>query len=79
MNELIKKLTDQAGFVRFSREEDENTPIDWSSNYDDELNKYTQYIIEECILKLNSMHENAKPMHNYYLHAALQLQDHFKK
>lgn len=48
MNKRIKELTEQAGFVRFSPEEDPHTPIDWSSDYTYELEKFAELIVREC-------------------------------
>jgi hypothetical protein len=48
MNERIKALTEQAGFIRFSPEEDPDTPIDWSSDYTSELEKFAELIVREC-------------------------------
>ena len=52
MNERIKELAEQAGFIRFSPEEDPHTPIDWSSNYDAELNLFADIILQKCISEL---------------------------
>lgn len=49
MNKRILELADQAGFIRFSPEEDPHTPIDWSSDYSLELEKFAELIIKECI------------------------------
>jgi hypothetical protein len=49
MNERIRKLSDEAGFVRFSTEEDSDTPIDWSSDYSAELEKFAELIVRECL------------------------------
>jgi hypothetical protein len=48
MNQLMNKLIDQAGFVRYSPEENANTPIDWSCNYDVELEKLISLVVREC-------------------------------
>jgi hypothetical protein len=49
MNERINELATQAGFIRFSPKEDPNTPIDWSSDYTAELNRFAELIVQECI------------------------------
>ena len=49
MNKRILELADQAGFIRFSPEEDPHTPIDWSSDYSLELEKFAELIVQECI------------------------------
>ena len=51
MNKRIKELTEQAGFVRFSPEEDPHTPIDWSSDYTYELEKFAELIVRECVIR----------------------------
>ena len=48
MQQLIKQLADQAGFIRFSPDEDPHTPIDWSSDYSCELNVFAELIVKEC-------------------------------
>jgi hypothetical protein len=48
MNKQIRKLVDQAGFIRFSPEEDPHTPIDWSCDYTEELNRFAELIVKEC-------------------------------
>ena len=53
MNKRILELADQAGFIRFSPEEDPHTPIDWSSDYSLELEKFAELIVQECVLHLH--------------------------
>ena len=48
MNNRIKELTKQAGFIHFSPDEDSDTPIDWSCDYTTELEKFAELIVEEC-------------------------------
>lgn len=48
MNKRIQELADEAGFVRFSPQEDPHTPIDWSSDYSSELEKFAELIVKEC-------------------------------
>jgi hypothetical protein len=48
MNKRIIELADQAGFVRFSPDEDPTMPIDWSCDYDVELQKFAYLIVQEC-------------------------------
>ena len=48
MNERIKELVEQAGFIYFQSDEDSNTPIDWSCDYTEELEKFAELIIKEC-------------------------------
>ena len=51
MNERFKELAEQAGFVSWSDEEWklEGAVIDWSSGYDNELAKFAELIVRECI------------------------------
>ena len=49
MNERIKVLTEQAGFIHFASNEDCDTPIDWSCDYTEELEKFAELIVAECI------------------------------
>ena len=48
MNKLLKELADQAGFVRFTPDEDPHTPIDWSSDYSHELAEFARLIVAKC-------------------------------
>ena len=47
-NELFNRLVDNAGFIKFTSEEDPDTPIDWSCDYTEELKKFADLIIKEC-------------------------------
>jgi hypothetical protein len=70
MNERIRDLAEQAGFyvALFDVENKDNAMIE----------KFAELIIDECCLKLIDMQYNARGMHNYYGHAALQIKQHFK-
>ncbi len=70
MNERIQKLADQAGFIRFSPEEDPHTPIDWSSDYTYELEKFAELIVQECV---NVLHDNEL----WNRHISHALKEHF--
>ena len=49
MNERLKDLAEQAGFVLWQDEPWRPTDvIDWSSRYDDELKKFAELIVREC-------------------------------
>ena len=49
MNERIKDLAEQAGFVLWQDEPWRPTDvIDWSSRYDNELKKFAELIVKEC-------------------------------
>ena len=50
MNERLKDLAEKAGFVLWGDEAwNPGDAIDWSSRYDDELTKYTEFLIQECM------------------------------
>lgn len=50
MNERIKQLAEESGFVLWSDEDwNPGDTIDWSSNYDNAIVKYTELIIKECV------------------------------
>lgn len=61
--------------------------IEWSKNIFPQLHDkmYGEHhlelmgylIVNECINKLMDMDKNTKGAHSYYLHAAVQLKDHF--
>ena len=49
MNERIKELAEQAGFVLWKNESwNSGDVVDWSVSYDDELEKFVELIIREC-------------------------------
>jgi len=50
MNERIKELAQEAGFVLWSNEEwgPGEGHVDWSCDYEDALVKYTELIVREC-------------------------------
>ena len=50
MNERTQQLAEQAGFVLWK--DDSGNPgdiIDWSSSYNNELKKFAELIVRECI------------------------------
>ena len=49
MNDQIQALSKQAGFIHFASDEDCDTPIDWSCDYTEELEKFAELIVQECI------------------------------
>ena len=50
MNEKIKELAEKAGFVLWGTESwNPGDTVDWSCRYDDELIKYTELIVKECM------------------------------
>lgn len=55
MNEKILSLVKKSGFHLWENEpwKPEGAVVDWSCNYDDELDKLTRLIILECCKALN--------------------------
>jgi len=52
MNSVLERLAERAGFVFWGNELHMPRPessIDWSCDYDEELKKYVELIIEEAI------------------------------
>jgi len=49
MNTKFKEIAEKAGFVLFTPEEDPRTPIDWSCDYEVELQEFAKLIIKECM------------------------------
>ena len=50
MNDKIKQLAEQAGFILWQDEaHNPGDVIDWASRYDDELVKYTELVVQECL------------------------------
>ena len=50
MNERIRELAEQAGFVMWQNEPwNPGDVVDWSVRYDDELKKFAELIVRECI------------------------------
>ena len=50
MNERIKELVEEAGFILWGNEEwgPGEGHVDWSCDYKDVLAKYTELIVREC-------------------------------
>jgi hypothetical protein len=50
MNDKIKQLAEEAGFLLWEDEpwKPEGAIIDWSSNYDSALERYTELIVRKC-------------------------------
>lgn len=59
MNDRLKKLAEKAGFEFWGEEpwRPKNQMIDWSSDYDNELDKFSKLIIQDVAkwLKANSI------------------------
>ena len=50
MNERIKQLAENAGFILWGKESwNPGDVVDWSSRYDDELQKFAELIVKECV------------------------------
>lgn len=58
MNEKIKQLAEKAGFYLWENEpwKPEGAVVDWSCDYDSELEKFAELIVRECI---KVMYDNA--------------------
>ena len=69
MNERIKKLAD-AALIPFK---DENGFE--CHHFSKEL--FALWIIKECVAKLLTMDAEVNGNHNYYRHAAVQIEEHF--
>ena len=54
MNERVKELAEQAGFVMWADEswKPEGAIIDWSSDYNNELAKFAELIVRETIKQM---------------------------
>lgn len=49
MNEQIRQLAEQAGFILWKDEQwNPGDIIDWGSRYDSELEKFAELIVQEC-------------------------------
>jgi len=73
MNKDTKKLARKAGFIFYMKKENPDMPLDWSSNYDNELEKFKKLVreqtLDEVYSLLDALHETVKHHHNYYAHA----------
>ena len=64
LNEQIRGLAEQAGFVLWKDESyNSGDVIDWSSSYDNELKKFAELIIQECLNICEDMGDNGKDGH----------------
>lgn len=71
MNERIKQLAEKAGSTH-----KQNLGV--YQFYVEELENFTESIIDEYCFKLLMMDAKAQGQHNYYKHAALELKRNFK-
>ena len=50
MNKRIKELAEQAGFMLWGKETwNPGDVVDWSARYDEELEKFAELIVQECL------------------------------
>ena len=80
MNERIRQLAEQAGFIRFSPDEDPYTLIDWSCDYTEELEKFAELIVKECVKVMydNAIERKVPPDINQTpTHYAIAVLEHF--
>ena len=64
MNDKIKELAEQAGFVLWGDEtwNNCNQNIDWSSQYDEELENYTKLVLMEVIGTISRQFKGPIPL-----------------
>jgi hypothetical protein len=73
MNANFTKLIDRAGFIKFTAEEDPEMPVDWSCDYTEELEKFAQLIVKECMDIVSEI----PIIDNGYPHPAWKIKQHF--
>jgi hypothetical protein len=62
MNERIKELAEQAGFVLWKDENwNPGDIVDWSARYDDELKKFAELIVRECSSVVAEHFDSSEP------------------
>ncbi len=83
MNERMKQLAEEAGFILWEDEswKPEGAFIDWSSNYDDVLDRYTELIVQEC-MDICKKHPSRIVSNNWNVdavapHLVQQFEEHF--
>jgi len=87
MQDKIKLLAQEAGFCFFSPEEDEDEPIDWSCDYEQEFKVFADLLqkqtrketVKEIVSLLKELHEISKSRHNLYLCTANLIEEDFKE
>ena len=81
MNERIKELTKRAGFVLWKNEAwNPGDTVDWSCRYDDELEKFAELIVRECIKEITDQmfYEGIDESNNPgYYKAINRVEEHF--
>lgn len=69
MNERIKELAEQAGFMLWQDEPwNPGDVVDWAARYDDELAKFAELIVRECCQKLEN---------DGMVEVAMEMKEHF--
>lgn len=74
MHKHTKKLAKEAGFIFWSKDEHPHAPIDWSCDYDLELEKFEELVRKDerakLLLNVNAMLDNmhivSNGRHNYW-------------
>ena len=67
MDKKITKLAKKAGFIFWTKNEDWGPGpghIDWSSNYDEEFEKFAKLLVKECA-KVVDENETSSPFENF--------------
>ena len=61
MNERIQKLAQQAGFMIWKDEEwNPGDVIDWGSRYDNELEKFAELLVRECLEQIDEIRDGCE-------------------
>ena len=77
MNERIKQLAEQAGFILWKDESwNPGDVIDWSCRYDDEFKKFAELIVRECLNQCYNRGMNDE-LYAGQLKAAAYIEEHF--
>jgi hypothetical protein len=75
MNEKFRSIANDAGFVLWNDEDwkPENGIVDWSNEYDHELNQYSELLVKKCSDVIQSFVDERIPASEY----PRLLQNHF--
>ena len=66
MNERIKQLAEQAGFMLWQDEPwNPGDVVDWAARYDDELAKFAELIVRECAGVVEDAVDHREPASTY--------------
>ena len=82
MNEKIKLLAEKSGFLLWEDEpwKPEGAIVDWSCNYDGELERFAELIVRECVKVMydNAIERKVQPDINQTpTHYAIAVLEHF--